>query len=86
MNEHEELIKKDYKPYVRDNIIVYWNSEICQHAGKCTHGYPEVFNVERRPWIKLDNGEEKKIVEVIDKCPSGALKYILKDEKELWLK
>lgn len=41
-------------------------------------GNPEVFEVGRKPWIISDNGEVVNNIQVIDSCPSGALKYILK--------
>ena len=77
MNEHEELRRKGYMAYKSDDIIVYWNPKICQHAGKCIQGYPQTFNPRKRPWINLENADAKKIAKTIDACPSGALKYSL---------
>lgn len=47
---------------------------------ECVKGTPDVFKVGRRPWIMLENGESEYIVEVIERCPSGALTYERKDK------
>lgn len=74
----ENLTLTGYKAYENDGITVYWNSSLCEHAGNCVKGNKEVFNPKRRPWIILGNGDQNNIPEVIDTCPSGALKYQLK--------
>lgn len=63
------------KEYKGEKITVSFDGEICKHAAECVKGLPEVFNVNARPWISLDKGDAEKVVEVIDRCPSGALKY-----------
>ena len=74
----DNLTQKGYKSYENADITIYWNASICEHAGNCVKGNSEVFNVNRRPWIMLGTGEHANIQEVIDTCPSGALKYKLK--------
>ncbi|MFJ8511817.1 (4Fe-4S)-binding protein [Lysinibacillus xylanilyticus] len=63
------------KEYKGEKITVYFDGEICEHAAECVKGLPEVFNVKARPWISLDNADAKKVIEVIDRCPSRALTY-----------
>ncbi|GEL06281.1 (4Fe-4S)-binding protein [Rummeliibacillus sp. G93] len=63
------------KEYKGEKITVSFDGEICKHAAECVKGLPEVFNVNARPWISLDKADAEKVVEVIDRCPSGALKY-----------
>lgn len=64
-----------YREYKGEKITVYFDGEICEHAAECVNGLPEVFNVKAKPWISLDKVDAKKVAEVIDRCPSGALKY-----------
>lgn len=64
-----------FKEYKGEKITVYFDGEICQHAGECVKGLPEVFNVKARPWISPDQADVNDVVEVIKRCPSGALKY-----------
>lgn len=66
------------KIYETDKITIYWKPDICQHAGECVRGLPEVFNVDRKPWIMPEKATEKEIGNVIDRCPSGALSYKFK--------
>ncbi|MCK1997598.1 (4Fe-4S)-binding protein [Psychrobacillus psychrodurans] len=64
-----------YREYKGEEITVYFDGDICKHAAECVKGLPEVFNVKARPWISLENVDAKKVAEVINRCPSGALKY-----------
>lgn len=75
------LLNEGYRKYSGNKIDVYFNKDICQHAGKCVKGDPETFNLERKPWILPKDERVEKIREVIDTCPSGALKYKLKEEE-----
>ena len=64
--------------YENNEIKVTWTPSICQHAGKCVMGNSKVFNVQRRPWVDLSQASASEIASIIDKCPSGALRYELK--------
>lgn len=61
--------------YVGKGITIHWNPIICSHAGFCWQELPDVFRLDRRPWIDPDAAEPAEIMKVIDKCPSGALSY-----------
>ena len=78
MAEKEELIAQGYKAYETDEIIVFWKPDLCEHATECIRGNDKVFDVSRRPWVDLSQAPSVEIAEIIDRCPSGALKYILK--------
>lgn len=71
------------KEYTNDQIAVTFDKDVCIHSGVCVRGLPEVFNLKAKPWINVNNASAEKIKELIDKCPSGALKYNLRsDESE----
>lgn len=53
------------KSYETENLKIFWKPDICQHAGKCVHGAPKVFEVGRKPWIIPENGREEDIIKVI---------------------
>lgn len=74
----DELLENGYKAYENDEIVVYWNPELCVHAAECIRGNSEVFDVSRRPWVDVSKAPAGEIAEIIDRCPSGALKYELK--------
>ncbi|MEW9502864.1 (4Fe-4S)-binding protein [Jeotgalibacillus marinus] len=67
------------KRYTGENIDVIFHRERCIHAAKCVRGLPKVFNLKEKPWVNADGETVDKIVEVIEKCPSGALQYERKD-------
>lgn len=65
------------KTYRNENIIVYWYPELCAHPGTCLRLLPNVFQLDRRPWIDVNAAEPEEIIRAIDRCPSGALRYSL---------
>lgn len=74
----EEVKKPLFKTFENDEIRVFWNPKICQHAGKCVQGNSDVFSVGRRPWIDLSLAPAKEIAAIIDQCPTKALQYEMK--------
>lgn len=77
----EELLKNGYKAYENDEICVFWNPELCEHATECIRANSKVFDVSRRPWVDVSQAPASEIAEIIDKCPSEALKYELKSKE-----
>ncbi|GAA2908844.1 (4Fe-4S)-binding protein [Enterococcus pseudoavium] len=73
-----KLVAEGYRKYQGEGIDIYYNKDICAHIGNCVRGNPEIFEVGRRPWIIPDNGSVGNASYVVDTCPSGALKYIIK--------
>ena len=63
------------KNYSNTDITVVWQSGKCIHSGICVKNNPEVFQPKNSPWIKLENSTTEKLIETINKCPSGALSY-----------
>ena len=76
----EALVAGGYRKYHGEGIDVFYNKDICIHSGNCVRGNPEVFEVGRRPWIIPDNGADPQVAQVIHTCPSGALKFIKKEQ------
>jgi len=69
--------KAEIKQYETDDLIVFWDTQKCIHASMCWTGLPKVFQPRERPWIKVDQATPEQIIQVINQCPSGALKYKL---------
>ena len=59
--------------YTNGEITIVWKPKLCIHSGICWHGLPEVFNPSKRPWVMPENSTTKRIIEQVEKCPSGAL-------------
>ncbi|WP_251713068.1 (4Fe-4S)-binding protein [Lactococcus ileimucosae] len=72
----ENLIEAGYRRYRGEEMDIYYNANICEHVGECVRGNPAVWEVGRKPWILPDNGEKLDNQRIINRCPSGALKYI----------
>jgi uncharacterized Fe-S cluster protein YjdI len=63
------------KEYTNGEITVIWQSVKCTHSGNCVRNNPEVFQPKNNPWVKMENSSTEKIIETVNKCPSGALTY-----------
>lgn len=61
------------KEYSNGEITVIWEPTKCTHSGFCARGLSEVFKPKEVPWIRIDAASSEKIVEQVQKCPSGAL-------------
>ncbi len=67
--------------YVGKEITIHDNRGICSHAGYCSDSLPSVFKYQSSPWIDPDGATKEEIIETINKCPSGALSYSIKDKE-----
>lgn len=63
------------RAYEGKEITVHDNRAICCHAGECVTGLNSVFDINTNPWINPDNAAVEEVIEVVKKCPSGALSY-----------
>jgi uncharacterized Fe-S cluster protein YjdI/CDGSH-type Zn-finger protein len=63
------------KVYRGRDIEVSFDLDICIHVGECLRGQRQVFELHRRPWIQPDAAGADEVVDVIRRCPSGALLY-----------
>jgi uncharacterized Fe-S cluster protein YjdI len=61
------------KTYTGTDVDVSFDPEVCRHAAECVRGLPAVFDTKRRPWIAPDGAPADQVVEVVGRCPSGAL-------------
>lgn len=61
--------------YVGKEISILDNRWACSHDMSCVRELPEVFDLTKNRWITPNAAPAKKIMEVIKKCPSGALSY-----------
>jgi uncharacterized Fe-S cluster protein YjdI len=74
-----ELLEQGYKKYCGEKIDIFFCEDLCQRAGVCLYRCPSVFDRNRHPWIMPDQSEVIRIVAAVDKCPTGALQYIIKE-------
>ncbi len=67
--------------YEGKQITIEDDRGICSHAGYCTDLLANVWKSGEEPWIDPDGAPPKEIADVIRKCPSGALSYILEGKQ-----
>jgi CDGSH-type Zn-finger protein len=70
------------KDFPGAEITVHFNKLQCSAAEECSRGLPRVFRhgdvtrfLSGKGWIQPDREPVEKIIEVIRRCPSGALRY-----------
>lgn len=71
-------MKKKILSYESDEIKVSYDVKRCIHAAECVKGLPDVFDPNRKPWIKPEMAGAGAVADVIEKCPTGALHYEMK--------
>jgi CDGSH-type Zn-finger protein/uncharacterized Fe-S cluster protein YjdI len=65
--------------YTGEKISVKWDSRLCIHIGECGYARGELFVSGRDPWCQPDLVSMKETIDVVTRCPSGALSYQVKD-------
>ena len=61
------------KAYRGDAIEVTFDLDRCIHVGECLLGLPDVFDLERRPWIDPSAAGPDSVAAIVERCPSGAI-------------
>lgn len=64
---------EEIKYYSSKDVTVIWRPALCEHSTNCFRSLPEVFNVLVNPWIQPGNASPEKVIDVVRRCPSGAL-------------
>lgn len=65
------------KEYTNGEVTIVWQSAKCTHSANCVRNNPAVFQPKEKPWIKPEASTTEKIIDTVNKCPSGALTYFL---------
>jgi len=65
--------------YGGEQVDVTWDGELCIHVGECGRAKGELFVGGRQPWCQPDAVSADEVVDVVERCPSGALYYERKD-------
>jgi len=59
-------------------LEVEWDGRLCIHIAECGRSKGELFVGGRQPWCQPDLVEADVIVDVVERCPTGALSYKVK--------
>ena len=60
-------------------LTVTFDPKKCINAECCARELSEVFRTSVIPWIDLEGATNKRIIQQIKRCPSGALAYTQKE-------
>jgi len=63
------------REYSNEKLTIFWDSSKCIRSGNCDRQLPEVFDINKRPWVNINAADVAEIKRVIDTCPTGALSY-----------
>ena len=65
--------------YDGEAIDVVWDGNLCIHVGECGRAANELFVGGRKPWCKPDLVGIDQVIDVVQRCPTGALSIERKD-------
>ena len=66
-----------------EKVDVVWDGRLCIHIGECGQAQGDLFVAGRKPWCQPDLVDSSEVKEVVERCPSGALYYEVKDDSGL---
>jgi len=69
-------MSKEIQKYQKDDLGISYDQNICIHAANCVNEHPEIFNIDNKPWVNLDNATRQSLQDAVINCPSGALKIL----------
>lgn len=69
-------MSKEIQKYKNDELGISYDPNICTHSANCVNKLPEIFNIDKTPWVNLDNATKEKLAQSVKNCPSGALQVI----------
>lgn len=68
-------MSKDVTKYPGKRISVDWDGRLCIHIGECGYSEGDLFVGGRDPWCKPDLTSVDDVVDVVKRCPSGAITF-----------
>ncbi len=65
--------------YSGKDVDVCWDERLCIHIGECGRAAGDLFVGGRQPWCQPDLVATGDVVDVVQRCPTGALTFETKD-------
>ena len=59
--------------YEGESVRVTYDARRCIHVGECVRGLPAVFDPKETPWVDVSGADAEAVVDVVARCPTGAL-------------
>ncbi len=75
---------KDEQPpktaeYLGTDATIAWHGGLCIHIGECGRATGDLFVSGRKPWCQPDASTLEEVVDVVQRCPTGALSFSRRD-------
>ena len=71
--------KEEIDHYPGKKVDVTWDGRLCIHIGECNRAKSELFVRKRDPWVQPDLVGVDEAIEVVKRCPTGAITFSRKD-------
>lgn len=68
-------MSEDIVDYPGKEINVKWDGRLCIHIGECGRARGDLFVGGRQPWCQPDVSTREEVIQVVERCPTGALTY-----------
>lgn len=75
MGERETI-----KTFPGREVDIHMDGRLCIHVGECGRSASELFVAQRDPWCQPDAADAEDALEIVSRCPSGALTWTPKGE------
>jgi CDGSH-type Zn-finger protein/uncharacterized Fe-S cluster protein YjdI len=66
-------------PFPGREVDVDWDGRLCIHVGECGRAKGDLFVGGRQPWCQPDLVSADDVIEVVERCPTGAITHRRKD-------
>jgi len=73
------MAKKIIKDFNGDAATVTWNSQLCIHVAECGRAKGDLFDMSRKPWCDPNTSTNEDVLDVVKRCPTGALSVAFSD-------
>lgn len=65
--------------YEGKDADVSWDGRLCIHIQECGRAKGQLFVGGRQPWCQPDQVDVEEVVAVVERCPTGAITFSIKD-------
>ena len=77
------MADRKIKTFTGKSATVSWDRQLCIHAGECVRAKGDLFSMDRDTWCEPDSSNEEEILEVVTRCPTGALSVKYNDSSHI---
>lgn len=76
---YDRRVTERTSTYSGQKLDIVYDRKLCIHVGECGRATGDLFDVKNDPWCTPDAVSVEDAVDIVTRCPTGALKYTRKD-------